>query len=133
MRQVLLGLLVASAVGCSGSSLTVAGVTMLKMGFTTGGPSALIKGTLDFRDGCIWLREAPNVSVIVLWPQNATLDSAAGVLSVTVDSAQFVEGDELTLGGGELTDVEFVRSLVGPIPETCITARYWQATSLIRT
>jgi hypothetical protein len=133
VRQIMLGLVVASAVGCSlsGSSLTVDGVTMLRTGVTTGGPTALIRGTLDFRDGCIWLQEAPEASVIVLWPSHASLDNSLGVLSVTIDSGRFVDGDELTLGGGELEDLDFVRTLVGPIPENCITDRYWQATSLV--
>ena len=134
MRRVTVGLVVASILGCSGqgSSLTVAGVTMLRLGLATGGPTAIIQGALDIRDGCIWLREAPDTSVIVLWPSSATLDNAAGVLSVTLDGARFVDGDELTLGGGELKDLDFVRSLVGAVPEACVTARYWQATSLVK-
>lgn len=105
---------------------------MLRTGPMLGGPTALIQGTLDFKDGCVWLEEAPNASVIVLWPSNAGLDTAGGVLTLTIEDTRFVEGDGLTLGGGELKDLDFVRSLVGTIPQECVTSRYWQATSLVR-
>lgn len=103
---------------------------MLRTGFLTGGPTALASGTLEFRDGCIWLMEAPGASVLVLWPHDADLDTSAGAIAVTFQNHRFAEGDRMTLGGGEEKDLEHVRSLVGSLPDECITDRYWLTTTI---
>jgi hypothetical protein len=119
---------IALSVAACGGSVVADGVTMLRTGLMNGGPTAIANGTLHFRDGCVWLQEAPDVSVVVLWPFGANLDASTGSLAVTLENKRYVEGDVVTLGGGEVNDVAYVRSLVGTIPDACLTARYWLAT-----
>jgi hypothetical protein len=45
----------------------------------------------------------------------------------------FSEGDEVSMGGGEYADEEFVVSLVGDIPAPCRGERYWLLAELVTT
>jgi hypothetical protein len=68
-----------------------------------------------------------------LWSSGTRLDISTGVLRIVVDGVPFAEGAELSMGGGEYADEEFVVSLVGPIPQQCRGEHYWLLTELVTT
>ena len=127
-----LGVLLASC-SARGAPEVANGVTLLRFGSLNGYPAGLVHGRLSFANGCASLEAAPNVSVTALWSSTTRLDTSSGVLRVIVDGVPFAEGQELSMGGGEYSDEEFVTSLVGPIPEACRGERYWLLTTLVTT
>lgn len=121
------------ACGSRGTPQTVNGVTLLRFGYLNGSPAALLHGRVSFANGCVSLEGAPGVPVTGLWSPGTRLDNSTGILRIIVDGVPFAEGDELSMGGGEYADEEFVVSLVGPIPEQCRGEHYWLLTELVTT
>ena len=120
---VALAALAMGVAGC-GSPMTVDGVTVLRHGITNGGPAALLTGTVHFRDGCVWA-DAFGESQVVVWPWSARLDHADGELVIVVDDVTLRDGDQFSIGGGQFTDVAFIRGLAGSIPDACLASLYW--------
>jgi hypothetical protein len=130
------GITLAMLVGACGSKGTpqvVNGVTLLRFGYLNGSPAALLHGRVSFANGCVSLEDAPGVPVTGLWSSGARLDNSTGILRIIVNDVPFAEGDELSMGGGEYADEEFVVSLVGPIPQRCRGEHYWLLTDLATT
>lgn len=109
------------------------GVTLLRFGHLNGYPTGLFHGRVSFANGCASLEAAPGVPVTALWSSTTRLDTSTGILRIVVDGVPFVEGEELSMGGGEYADEEFAISLVGPIPEPCRGEHYWLMTTLVTT
>jgi hypothetical protein len=116
-----------------GAPQIVNGVTLLRFGYLNGGPTGLFHGRVSFVNGCVSLEGVPGVPVTGLWSSGTRLDNSTSTLRIVVDGVPFAEGDELSMGGGEYEDEEFVESLVGPIPEQCRGEHYWLLTSLVTT
>ena len=116
-----------------GTPQIVDGVSLLRFGHLNGYPTGLFNGRISFANGCVSLEGASGGPVTGLWSSRTRLDNSTGILRVVVDGEPFAEGDELSMGGGEYADEEFVVSLVGPIPEQCRGEHYWLLTELVRT
>jgi hypothetical protein len=125
--------MVVGACGSRGTPQVVNGVTLLRFGYLNGSPAALLHGRLSYANGCVSLEAAPGEPVTGLWSSGTRLDNSTGVLRLFVDDMPFAEGDELSMGGGEYADEEFVVSLVGPIPQQCRGEHYWLLTELVTT
>lgn len=119
--------------GARGVPEVANGVTLLRFGYLNGSPTARLDGRVSFANGCASLEAAPGVPVTALWSSTTRLDTSNGILRIVVDGVPFAEGQELSMGGGEYSDEEFVTSLVGPIPEPCRGERYWLLTTLVTT
>ena len=137
-RYVLLSLvtgLTALLVACSprGTPQAVNDVTLLRFGYLNGSPAALVRGRVSFANGCSSLEAAPGVLMTGLWSSGTRLDMSTGALRIIVDGVPFAEGDELSMGGGEYSDEDFVISLVGTIPESCRGEHYWLLSGLVTT
>jgi hypothetical protein len=100
------------------------------------GPTALIIGTLNVRDGCVWINTDDGGSDLILWPQGVSLGVApTGTIEVVAmpgATAPIPMGSTVELGGGEYKDEQFVTQLIGggSIPQPCRSERYWLATGL---
>lgn len=135
LKGVLVGVLTAA---CTGTPMTLGGVTLLRFGFLTGSPTGLAQGVLRIERGCTWIEQAPAMDAPgrfvrpILWPGAAQLSQAAGELRVVLDGVTFSDGNEITIGGGEYNDRVFVESLVGPLPADCVADSYVLATKVER-
>lgn len=118
--------------GCTGSPVVLDGTTMLRYGFLTGSPTALLTGTIRFDAGCIWLEhvDVPEVRELILWPPRTGLDNSGGVLRVIDGGVTLADGDPVTMGGGQYKDLQTVQGFVGPVPSECVTSLYWLATDV---
>lgn len=135
VRQVaVLGLaLLLAACSARGAPQIMNGVSLLRFGHLNGYPTGLFHGRVSFANGCVSLEGVPGEPVTGLWSSGTRLDNSTGILRIVVDGVPFTEGDELSMGGGEYADEEFVVSLVGPIPEQCRGEHYWLLTELVTT
>jgi hypothetical protein len=126
-------ILAAVLLASCGGPISAEGITLFRYGLQTGGPAALIRGTLAFRDGCVLLRTEGQVLMVthwtILWPPATDLRVVDGQLAVALDGEIAFHGDEVELGGGGQGDQAFVEQLVGPVGN-CETETYWMATSL---
>lgn len=122
-------------VACSptGTPQVVNGVTLLRFGYLFGSPAGLFHGRVSFANGCASLETGPGAPVTALWSSSTRLDTSTGALRIVVDGVPFAEGEELSMGGGEYGDEEFVISLVGAIPQPCRGEHYWLMTTLVTT
>jgi hypothetical protein len=127
------GLLALGVLGCdSGTPATINDVTMLRYTAFSGQADARANGTIDFRDGCIWL-DAADGPLVVLWPPDATFEVFQGRAIVYVGGHTGVgvgDGSEVGLGGRESRDQLEVRLLAGTVPAACSADRYWLATDV---
>lgn len=125
--------LAALLAACSprGTPQDVNGVTLLRFGYLNSSPAGLFHGRVSFANGCASLEGTTGPVVTALWSSNTRLDTSTGVLRIVVDGVPFAEGEELSMGGGEYADEEFVISLVGPIPQRCRGEHYWLMTTLV--
>lgn len=121
--------LAAVLAGCGGSPMTLDGVTILRHGVMSGGPAALLTGTVHFRDGCVWA-DAFGEAQVVIWPTSSRLDHRDGRLVLVVDDVVLEDGDSFSIGGGQYNDIEFVRGLAGSIPDPCVANLYWLGTDI---
>lgn len=119
------------ACGPRGTPQVANGVTLLRFGQLNGSPAALLHGRISFANGCASVEEAPGAAVTGLWSSGTRLDTSTGTLRIIVDGVAFREGDEVSMGGGEYKDEEFVVSLVGSIPDSCRGDRYFLLTALV--
>lgn len=128
----MLGLvLLLAACSARGTPQILDGITLLRFGYLNGSPAALFHGRVSFANGCVSLEGAAGAPVTGLWSSGTRLDDSTGVLRIVVDGVSLAEGDELSMGGGEYADEEWVVSLVGPIPEQCRGEHYWLLTELV--
>ena len=128
---VVLSLLLA---GCGNpESMTLGGVTLVRHGPLAGGPTAALRGTLKFEVGCAWIVDSSpgGFRYVGLWPADTELrHTTGGRLSISSGGRQFIDGDQITVVGGESKDTDSVREQVGELPTWCITDRYWLVTEI---
>jgi len=124
-----LALALAAAACVAGSPAMLDGVTILRYGLLNGSPAALITGTIDFRDGCVFI-DANGEGQVVIWPSSTTLQHAGEEVVVVAQGLTLHDRDVVKLGGGQYSDVQFVRGLTGSIPDVCLADLYWLASSV---
>ena len=94
----------------------------------SGGPLALIDGTLAEEDGCLWI-DSVNGRHLVLWPSGSSVVDVDGQRVVHNDGNRAVVGTHVSAVGGEYgpENYRFVVELIGrEVPEPCrATGRYW--------
>jgi hypothetical protein len=91
-------------------------------------PSALIEGTLQERDGCVFIESQENL-LLVLWPEGFRVERDGAQLRIVggIGHPEPRTGQPLELGGGS-ADLPFAQELIGePIPSRCRAAGYWIA------
>ena len=120
-----------AACGPRGTPQVMNSVTLLRFGQLNGSPDALLHGRISFANGCAGVRDVQGVLATGMWSSGTRLDNTSGTLRIVVDGVSFAEGDEISMGGGEYSDEDFVVSLVGPIPESCRVEHYWMLTDLV--
>ena len=121
--------------GCgSPGPMTLDGFTIMRHGFMTEGPAALLEGaTIVFRNGCVGVEVLPTGEFEpIIWPPTATLTHEDGGLVLVVDGVVIHHLDAADVGGGEYVDLAFVERFSGAIPAACRAERYWLATVVSR-
>jgi len=117
---------------CGLGSTSLGGVTIMRSKHLDSEPDASRQGTFLLQNGCAWLKDEISADVwSVVWPSDAYLDGAPGFIRVNVGGKSIVDGQRVTLGGGEYADDAWVESLVGKIPPACKSGLYWLATRVI--
>jgi len=114
--------------GASCSSEAPDGVFFPTTGNMNSYPSALIEGTLQERDGCVFIESEENL-VLVLWPEGFRVERDGAELRIVggIGHPEHSTGQPLELGGGS-ADLPFAQELIGEqIPARCRAAGYWIA------
>lgn len=95
--------------------------------------TALVRGQLFERNGCLWIREAPEIEYVPLWPPNYTLIDDGGSLWVIDDAGRAVwQLPALVHVGGGIAPPAGLRELVpGGIPPACLDAQYWAVSEVL--
>lgn len=106
---------------------------MFRDGSTSPRPAGLITGTLQLRDGCLWLdKVADGVthSYLVLWPAGSRAErTPSGGVVVTNGGREVARtGSRSRAGGGETHSLPLVIDLIGaaPPPECQAGEAYWR-------
>lgn len=96
-------------------------------------PAGLITGTLQLRDGCLWLEKvADGVThpYLVLWPAGSRAErTPSGGVVVTNGGREIARtGSRLRAGGGETRSLPLVTDLIRatPPPECQTGEAYWR-------
>lgn len=85
---------------------------------------ALLIGKLVLVDGCLRVDSDDGDSYLVIWPQGFSLRANDKAIEIVDKNGQLVarEGDNLKIGGGELSHIaEYV---LQPLPDNC-PGPYW--------
>lgn len=113
----------------TGTPVTVNDVTLLRYAPQDGLPTALMTGTLEIRNGCVWI-ENEQLTSLLLWPPDTTLESVDGELHIRLRSTfDATDGTPVALGGGIQPDRAAVERLVGTIPPACVSDDVWIVSS----
>jgi hypothetical protein len=100
-------------------------------GFGFGGPTALLDGVLEVRDGCLYVRSENGYATYVVWPAGYSLRVDGDSVAVYDGwSLRYRPGDRVTEGGGWYDDTTFVkeRLVEGTLPAACPTDEYMMST-----
>ena len=95
----------------------------------SGGPTATQDGVLVDQSGCVMLQSVSGRYLwMIIWPPGSVRQG----LEIETTGGRLEIGQTATLGGGESTDYELVRSQVGgDLDPACRVERYWLATEAI--
>lgn len=109
--------------------MTVNDVTLLRYAPRDGLPSALMTGTIEIRNGCVWI-ENGQLRSLLLWPPDTTLESVDGQLHIRLRGTfDATDGTPVSLGGGIEPDHATVERMVGPVPPACVSDDVWIVSS----
>ncbi len=91
----------------------------------SGGPAAIVLGTLVERDGCL-LIDGPDGVALALWPPDASAWVIDGVTTIVDGRGRpaVAVGGEASFGGGYDYPLDWAEAQAGPIPEHCRTTTY---------
>jgi hypothetical protein len=92
------------------------------------GHLALLEGPLVFEDGCLWIKPADGDRFLVLWPSDTTLGKINNKPVVLgPQHLLLAETGDITLLGGNGTDLETALRVVPGIPKACAGEAFWIA------
>jgi hypothetical protein len=94
------------------------------------GPGALIRGTIEIDDGCLYVHEADTDSLyLILWPQGSSMQQDANGVYVASDGRTIREGSEVALGGAAYSDFPNDQSDSDSVP---CSGPWWLATDVMQ-
>jgi hypothetical protein len=97
-------------------------------------PLAPMRGTLELREGCLWMTTSDGRSWLVLWPNGSRIVQTADGVAVFDGTGKAIAtvGKTMQVTGGETHDLGAVTTNVGQEPPSqCRTGLgYWLASEV---